>query len=83
MDDRLQAAIAIVRAEYPRRGFFRSASRRRGNLSCPQVRWNEYKRLIGAVKDEVTANEILVQKFLSHRSSLTSRSILEMDPARS
>ena len=26
--------------------------------------WSEYKQLIGKVKDEATANEILVQKFL-------------------
>lgn len=28
--------------------------------------WSEYKQLIGKVKDEATANEILVQKFLIH-----------------
>ncbi len=28
--------------------------------------WSEYKSLIGAVKDEAEANEILVQKFLMH-----------------
>ena len=28
--------------------------------------WAEYKRLIGAVKNEADANEVLVQKFLVH-----------------
>ena len=28
--------------------------------------WSEYKQLIGKVKDEAAANEILVQKFLIH-----------------
>ena len=31
-----------------------------------QASWNEYKRLIGAVKIEADANELLVQKFLVH-----------------
>ncbi len=28
--------------------------------------WGEYKKLIGKVKDEAAANELLVQKFLVH-----------------
>jgi len=28
--------------------------------------WNEYKKLIGQVKNEADANELLVQKFLVH-----------------
>ncbi len=28
--------------------------------------WSEYKKLVGAVKDEAAANELLVQKFLMH-----------------
>lgn len=28
--------------------------------------WNEYKKLIGQVKNEADANELLVQKFLMH-----------------
>ena len=28
--------------------------------------WAEYKRLIGKVKDEASANEVVVQKFLVH-----------------
>lgn len=42
--------------------------------------WAEYKGLIGKVKDEATANEILVQRFLVHPKVSYETINLEWDP---
>ena len=42
--------------------------------------WAEYKGLIGKVKDEATANEILVQRFLVHPKISYETINLEWDP---
>ena len=42
--------------------------------------WAEYKRLIGSVKNEADANEILVQKFLVHPKPDYEEIQTEWDP---
>ena len=42
--------------------------------------WSEYKRLIGAVKNDADANEILVQKFLVHPKPNYEEIQSEWDP---
>jgi len=83
MDDRLQAAVALVRNEYPEARLFQiSIPGDQEIYLARKCAWNEYKRLIGAVKDEVTANEILVQKFLVHPKLSYEQIDLEMDPGK-
>ena len=83
MEDRLQAAIAIVRAEYPEARLFQICIPGDEEIYLARkCAWNEYKRLIGAVKDEVTANEVLVQKFLVHPKLSYEQIDLEMDPGK-
>jgi len=83
MEDRLQAAIATVRADYPDVKLFQIAIPGDDEVYLSRkCTWNEYKRLIGAVKSEVTANEILVQKFLVHPKLTYEQIDLEMDPGK-
>jgi len=83
MDDKLQAAIAQVRSEYPEARLFQISIPGDDEIYLARkCAWNEYKRLIGAVKDEVTANEVLVQKFLVHPKLSYEQIDLEMDPGR-
>ena len=42
--------------------------------------WAEYKQIIGKVKDEATANEVLVQKFLVYPKVNYETLNLEWDP---
>ena len=42
--------------------------------------WAEYKTLIGAVKNEADANEVLVQKFLVHPKPDYEAMLTEWDP---
>jgi len=42
--------------------------------------WSEYKRLIGSVKNEADANEVLVQKFLVHPKPDYEEIQTEWDP---
>ncbi len=83
MDDKLQAAISQVRSEYPEARLFQISIPGDDEIYLARkCAWNEYKRLIGAVKDEVTANEVLVQKFLVHPKLSYEQIDLEMDPGK-
>ena len=66
MEDKLQKAIDEIRAEHPEWKLFQIVVPGREDevFLARKCNWAEYKQLIGRVKDEASANEVLVQRFL-------------------
>lgn len=68
LDERAAEAVAQLREEQPNIRLFQIIVPDREDelFLARKASWAEYKRLIGAVKNEADANELLVQKFLVH-----------------
>ena len=64
----LDQIVAALRAENPNIRLFQINIPDRPDdiFIARKASWAEYKRLIGKVKDEASANEVVVQKFLVH-----------------
>lgn len=65
-EDRVKEIAQGLKEEHPGMTFFQIAiPERDGEIFIGRrCSWNEYKRMLGTVKTEADANEILVQKFL-------------------
>ena len=66
--DPLDAIIDALRTDNPNIRLFQINIPDRPDdiFIARKASWAEYKRLIGKVKDEASANEVVVQKFLVH-----------------
>lgn len=81
-DSQLQTIVDQVRAQHPDWKLFQIVLPGRDEevylaRKCP---WGEYKRLIGKVKDEAEANEVIVQTFLAYPKVDYETMQLEWDP---
>ena len=67
-DDQVREVIDRLRADAPNLRLFQIVIPDREDelYLARKASWAEYKRLIGSVKNEADANEVLVQKFLVH-----------------
>ena len=67
-DDPVRELVEGLRADNPKLRLFQIViPDREGELFLARkASWAEYKKLIGAVKNEADANEVLVQRFLVH-----------------
>jgi len=79
-----QAAEVVdrLRAESPKLRIFQIIVPDREDevFLARKASWSEYKRLIGSVKNEADANEVLVQKFLVHPKPGYEKIQTEWDP---
>ena len=68
MPDTLHDIVEQLRADKPNLRLFQIVIPEREDeiFIARKASWAEYKRLIGAVKNEADANEVLVQRFLLH-----------------
>ena len=66
LEERAAEAVERLRAEQPNIRIFQILVPDREDelFLARKAAWSEYKRIIGAVKNEADANEMLVQKFL-------------------
>ena len=67
-DDQVREVVAGLRTDNPNLRLFQIVVPDREDelFLARKASWAEYKRLIGSVKNEADANEVLVQKFLVH-----------------
>ena len=67
-DDQVREVVASLRTDSPNLRLFQIVVPDREDelFLARKASWAEYKRLIGSVKNEADANEVLVQKFLVH-----------------
>ena len=67
-DDQVRELVDGLRAENPNLRLFQIVIPDREDelFLARKASWAEYKKLIGAVKNEADANEVLVQRFLVH-----------------
>ncbi len=65
-DEQIQEIVDGLRAETPKIRIFQILIPDQDDaiFLARKASWSEYKRMIGAVKNEADANELLVQKFL-------------------
>jgi len=82
VDEQIAEIIAGLRAENPKIRIFQIImDDREGEVFLARkASWSEYKRLIGAVKNEADANELLVQKFLVYPKPDYEQIQTEWDP---
>jgi hypothetical protein len=67
MEERAAELVAQLKAEQPKLRLFQIIIPDDEEVYLARkAPWSEYKRLVGAVKNEADANELLVQKFLVH-----------------
>ena len=68
IDEQAEEIVAQLKTDNPKLRLFQIIVPDREDelFLVRKASWSEYKRLIGAVKNEADANEILVQKFLVH-----------------
>ena len=67
-EDQVREVVEKLRAEQPGLRLFQIVvPDREGEVFLARkASWSEYKKLLGTVKNEADANEVLVQKFLVH-----------------
>ena len=67
-DEQIRELVDGLRAENPKLRLFQIVIPDREDevFLARKASWAEYKKLIGAVKNEADANEVLVQRFLVH-----------------
>jgi hypothetical protein len=67
-EDQVRDVVEKLRAEQPGLRLFQIVvPDREGEIFLARkASWSEYKKLLGTVKNEADANEVLVQKFLVH-----------------
>ena len=67
-EDQIRELVAGLRADNPKLRLFQIVIPDREDevFLARKASWAEYKKLIGAVKNEADANEVLVQRFLVH-----------------
>ena len=67
-EEQVREAVEKLRAEQPGLRLFQIVvPDREGEIFLARkASWSEYKKLLGTVKNEADANEVLVQKFLVH-----------------
>ena len=68
VDERAAALVEKLRADNPKLRLFQILVPDREDevFLARKASWSEYKKLLGTVKNEADANEVLVQKFLVH-----------------
>lgn len=81
-DDEIRAIVEALRAGNPNLRIFEIVlPEREGEIFLGRkCSWNEYKRLLGAVKNEADANEMLVTKFLVYPKPDFNAIQTEWDP---
>jgi len=81
-DDQVREVVEKLRAEQPGLRLFQIVvPDREGEIFLARkASWAEYKKLLGTVKNEADANEILVQKFLVHPKPDYEELQTEWDP---
>ena len=81
-ETRIEEIIASLRAENAKLRLFQIIVPDREDeiFLVRKASWSEYKRLIGSVKNEADANEVLVQKFLVHPKPSYEEMQTEWDP---
>ena len=67
-EEQVRELVERLRAENPKLRLFQIVVPDRDGeiFLARKASWSEYKRLLGSVKNEADANEVLVQKFLVH-----------------
>jgi hypothetical protein len=67
-EEQVREVIESLRADNPKLRLFQIVIPDREDelFLARKASWAEYKKLIGAVKNEADANEVLVQRFLVH-----------------
>ena len=67
-DDQVRNLVEKLRADNPNLRLFQIVVPDRDGeiFLARKTSWSEYKKLLGTVKSEADANEVLVQKFLVH-----------------
>jgi len=80
--DPVQEIVDELRAHNPKLRIFQILVPDRDDevFLARKASWAEYKRLIGAVKNEADANEVLVQKFLVYPKPNYEEMQTEWDP---
>ncbi len=68
VDERVAELVEKLRADNPKLRLFQILVPDREDevFLARKASWAEYKKLLGSVKNEADANEVLVQKFLVH-----------------
>jgi hypothetical protein len=82
VDEQAREIVEKLRADNPKLRIFQILVPDREDevFLARKASWAEYKRLIGSVKNEADANEILVQKFLMHPKPDYEEMQTEWDP---
>ena len=81
-NENINKTIEAIHAEHPNFKLFQIIVNRKENklFIARKCNWAEYKQIIGKVKDEATANEVLVQRFLVYPKVNYETLNLEWDP---
>ena len=81
-NEKLNKTIEAIQAEHPNWKLFQIVvnSQDADIFIARKCNWAEYKQIIGKVKDEATANEVLVQKFLVYPKVNYETLNLEWEP---
>ena len=68
MEEQVSDLVAQLRADHPNLRLFQILVPEREDevFLARKASWAEYKKLLGTVKNEADANEVLVQRFLVH-----------------
>ncbi len=81
-DTQVREIVERLKAENPKLRLFQIIvpGREEDVFLARKAPWSEYKSLIGSVKNEADANEILVQKFLVHPKPDYQEILTEWEP---
>ena len=82
INEKLQKTIEAIKTEHPNWKLFQIVVPNQDDeiFIARKCNWAEYKQIVGKVKDEATANEVLVQKFLVYPKVNYETLNLEWDP---